>query len=101
MLGLSIIPVPAPTEPADHSPRQKLHSQSLSIIPVTRPAQMNTSEHPQEIELHHDTLPIMPALHFASIKTREPVKTFVCVFCQGVTSLVIGEFLEFQVINKL
>ena len=100
MLGLSILPVPATAKPAEHSPRQKLHHQSLSIIAVTRPAQMNTAEYRQEIELHHDTHQIFPSRDIASIKTREPVRTFVCVFCQGVTSLVIGEFLEFQV-NKL
>ena len=94
MVGLLILPVPAPirTNPA----AQELHHESLSVIPVPVPAQMNTAYHAQRKELHQESLQFLSGP--ASFKSRESVKTFVCVFCQGVVSLIIGEFLEFQVI---
>ena len=92
MVDLSILPVPAPvrSQPAG----QELHQQSLSIVPVSVPAIMNTAHHPQRKKLYQESLQVMPGP--ASLKTNS-VKTFVCVFCQGVVSLVIGELLEFQV----
>ena len=44
---------------------------------------------------YQESLQVLPGP--AYFKTKDSVKTFVCVFCQGVVSLVIGEFLEFQV----
>ena len=95
MLGLSILPVPAPvlTKTAGYAQRQELHQQSLSIIPITAPAKVNTSDHLQGEGFYPKTISILPA----SFTTSETVKTFVCVFCQDVASLVIGEFLQFQV----
>ena len=95
MVGLSILPVPAQSKSAGYSLRQELHQESLSIIPVSVPTQMKTDSNPQGRELYQKSLPVMSA--HASFKDREYVKTFVCVFCPGVTSLVIGEFLQFQV----
>ena len=93
MVDLSILPVPAPvrSQPAG----QELHQQSLSIVPVSVPAIMNTAHHPQRKKLYQESLQVLPGP--ASFKTKDSVKAFVCVFCQGVVSLVIGEFLEFQV----
>ena len=93
MVGLSILRVPAPvrSKPA----RQELHQQSLSVVPISVPAQMNTAHHPQREQNYQECLQIMPGP--ASLKTEDSVKTFVCVSCPGVVSLVIGEFLEFQV----
>ena len=86
MVGVSILCVPAPIQP-NHA-GQELHQQSLSILPVP-------AYHAQIKQLYQESLQVLPGP--ASFKTKDSVKAFVCVFCQGVTSLVIGEFLQFQV----
>ena len=66
MVGLSILPVPAPILPKPAA--QELHQESLSVKPVLVPAQMNTAYHAQRKELHQEILQVLPGP--ASFKIR-------------------------------
>ena len=65
MVGLSILPVPAPILPKPAA--QELHQESLSVKPVLVPAQMNTAYHAQRKELHQEILQVLPGLHSGGI----------------------------------